>query len=121
MDDEFSCEYRVVELFVSDVFVPQNARCELWYTCVKGKKSFDEACSEVDYNFDALLAKGFNRNFLTRARWLDIKVLTEKLHVGLFVLKETLKVTTDQIVSWNLTPEELRAFDNVEARKHYYC
>lgn len=114
MTESFLNERVIVELFASDIFVPQKARCQLWKACVVDYRSLDEVCREIGYDFSRLVFLGFNANFLTRERWLDIKVLVEKLKVGLDTLVTVLGVTPEQQASWNLTADELKLFGRCE-------
>lgn len=99
-------EYTFVTIESSGIFVPQDVRCELWKKCILKTDTFENVCGYLNYNWERLKASGFNANFLTRNRWLDIYVLTEKLHVTLENLIFDLGVSQSQIDSWCLTREE---------------
>ena len=109
----------VIEIEVSDVFVYQNPRCKLWKSCVLKEITFDEVCRQLNNDFKELLRKGFNANFLTRDRWLDISVLVEKLRLSLQDLFSLVGVTTHQFVSWNLTAEERRILEDAPQYLRY--
>lgn len=109
----------VIEIEVSDVFVNQNPRCKLWKSCVLKEVTFDEVCRQLNYDFKELLRKGFNANFLTRDRWLDISVLVEKLRLSLRDLFVLVGVTSHQFVSWELTTDEREALDNAPQYLQY--
>lgn len=104
-------EYQHVIIESSGIFVPQDVRCDLWKKCIHNQISFENLCDNIGNNWERLLQLGFNANFLTRNRWLDINVLTKNLGVSLKKIISDLNVTSIQIESWKLTPEEERIFD----------
>ena len=103
---EITNKYTTIEFESSNIFVPQNARCELWKICLFKKESFDSVCKRFDYQWYLLIQRGFNANFLTRDRWLDIHILVKKLGVTLDIIRRDLRVCELQIQSWNLTAKE---------------
>ncbi len=102
-------EFVYVTVESSGIFVPQDVRCELWKKCILRTDTFESVCGHLGYNWENLKSLGFNANFLTRNRWLDIYVLTEKLQVTLKKLIIDLGVSQYQIDSWCLTGEEKKA------------
>lgn len=109
----------VVEIFVSDIVVPQNARCDLWKACVLKIHTFEEICMQLDYNVNKLLARGFNANFLTRERWLDISILVKKLQLSKHDLFHLIGVTKFQYHNWKLTPKEEKLLNHAPQRYGY--
>lgn len=101
-------EFQFVSVESSGIFVPQDVRCELWKKCIFQQSSFADVCDELDNSWEKLLAAGFNSNFLTRCRWLDIYVLSQKLRVTLEKITCDLQVSQTQKDSWKLTTEEKR-------------
>lgn len=104
-------EYEHVTVESSGIFVPQNVRCDLWKKCIYRQINFEDFCNNLGNNWDRLIQLGFNANFLTRNRWLDINVLTKNLGVSLKKIILDLNVTDIQIQSWGLTLEEEKLFD----------
>jgi len=104
-------EYEHVTVESSGIFVAQNVRCDLWKKCIHRKISFENFCNNIGNDWDKLLQLGFNANFLTRDRWLDINILTKNLGVSLKKIILDLNVSEIQIESWGLTPEELNLFN----------
>jgi len=102
-------EYTFAVIDSSGIFVVQDVKCDLWKKCVLGTDTFNHVCACIDYDWQKLKSLGFNANFLTRNRWLDIYVLTEKLHVNLETLIFDLNIGKDQIDSWRLSSEEKKA------------
>jgi len=107
----------MVEIQTADIFVPQNARCDLWKACVLKQHTFEEVCMQLDYDVNKLLKRGFNANFLTRERWLDISILVKKLKFSERDLFDVVGVTPFQYHSWNLSPAELKLLRH--APQHY--
>jgi hypothetical protein len=105
-------EYTFVILESSGIFVPQDLHCELWKKCRLKTDTLANVCYYLNYDWERLKELGFNANFLTRNRWLDIYVLTEKLHLTLEKLMRELGVSQRQIESWHLSPEENYAFSS---------
>ena len=96
---------RTVTIASSGIFVPQDVHNELWQLCIlEGGPSFSVVAEQHDNSWQKLLDKGFNANFLTRERWLDVRVLVEQLHVTLDDLSNL--VDKYQVRSWRLTPTE---------------
>lgn len=98
----------IVKIYTSGIYVPQNARCPLWRACVVDGQSFREICRQHDNDWLALRRGGFNRNFLTRWRWLDLDVLVDVLHLTLGDLMRDLGVTSAQVTEWHLSATEIR-------------
>ena len=94
------------EHIVSELYIPQDPFDKLWMSCVHHRVSLSAVGERLDYSWSSLLRNGFNRNFLTRKRWLNIEVLCVRFGVnGDRIIKE-LGVTQEQLKSWNLTPKE---------------
>ena len=103
---------QIVVIQSSGIFVPQNAHCPLWITCNTKTKSLKELAQEYNNDFGRILNEtGFNLNFLTRDRWLDIPVLVNDLKVGMNYLKTYLNLQQKQIDSWNLSEQEFFFFN----------
>lgn len=96
----------IVKINTSGIYVPQNARCPLWRACVVDRADFRSICRQHDDNWLRLRQNGFNRNFLTRERWLDIGVLVDVLHLALVDLQHDLGVSPVQVAEWQLTAAE---------------
>ena len=88
------------------LFEVQDALNRLWITCVVDKAPLSVVAARYQYSLDALISDGFNRNMLTRERWLDIESLAK---LGGFQVLERLKVDVFQYHSWRLSVEELQA------------
>jgi hypothetical protein len=100
----------VVKIYTGGIYVVQNPRCELWKACRRDGRSFYSVCHELGFNWTEIKKRGFNRNFLTRARWLDVSVFVNHLHVLLPQLIIELEIEQDQVDSWKLTVEERARF-----------
>ncbi len=110
--EDISLQFRSVIIETSNLFIIQNTRCPLWITCINNSKSFSEIAKEFNNNFEVLLSQGFNINFLTRKRWLDINVLVNCFGVKLPYLVERMKISQQQIESWRLTEQEFLFFSS---------
>lgn len=104
-------EHQFVIIKSSGIFIHQDTRCELWRKCIFKESSFESVAEELDNNWERLLSAGFNCNFLTRQRWLDIYVLSQKIKVPLEKIMYDLNISQSQKESWKLTPEETQALE----------
>lgn len=102
-------EFIIVES--SNIFINQDVRCELWKKCILQQASFESVCEEFENDWEKLILAGLNCNFLTRCRWLDIYVLSQKLKVPLEKIMFDLNVSQIQKDSWKLTQKETQALE----------
>lgn len=104
---------QVIFIKSNDIFTIQNPYCPLWVCCLKKEKTFEEIAKQFNNDFDLLIAQGFNINFLTKDRWLDIPILIHCFKINLNQLKLKLpNLSQKQIDSWNLSENELNFFLN---------
>jgi hypothetical protein len=120
-DDEFEKEFHIAQsslleenvlciafIRCSDVYVLQDINCPLWIACVQNKVSLSTAYADwAGGDWKTLISIGFNRNFLTRKRWLCIDTLVDEMGIDYQKLKSDLKVDKKQIDSWRLTKREI--------------
>ena len=105
-----------IHFFSNNLFIPQSIKNPLWVSCIN-KTSFLSVCKELNFDWNRLKQLGFNVNFLTRDRWLDIDILfsPEKLNLTIDILQRELKLTQSQIDLWNLTEKEKeKVYKNVQ-------
>lgn len=89
-----------------DIFQIQDTRNELWRICVEKRHSFREICQRCNNELGQLIQAGFNLNFLTRGRWLDIDVIVNQLKLSFLELRRYFPISQEQFDSWNLTAYE---------------
>lgn len=104
-------EYQFIIIESSTIFIHQNTRCELWKKCILQKASFESVAEEFGNDWGKLISAGLNCNFLTRSRWLDIYVLSQKIKVTLEKIIYDLNISQFQKESWKLTTEETQALE----------
>lgn len=104
-------EYQFIIIESSNIFIHQDVKCELWKKCILQQSSFESVAEEFGNDWQRLLLAGLNCNFLTRCRWLDIYVLSQKIKVPLEKIIFDLNISQFQKESWKLTPEETQALE----------
>lgn len=92
-----------------DIFELQNPFCYLWLACTHERKTLKWAYKHFSAtSIDTLIARGMNRNFLTRERWLDIDFLSSReLNLSLSDLIRKFSISPKQVEKWKLTREEM--------------
>lgn len=97
---------RKVAIRVRGIWQKQEVN-EMWLDCVYRRKSLKEVAVLYQNSILVLMRYGFNRNFLTRSRWLDIPTLINMSDYTQWeVFKRLLDLSEDQISEWRLSDEE---------------
>ena len=101
-----SKNYGVIRVKTRGIWIPQKLD-PLWIECIISKTPFKVVAERHHYSIMSLIKSGFNRNYLTRKRWLDIKTLVSMQDYECWsTFKYMMMLEDDQIESWELKDEE---------------